>query len=375
MYRATLTPVFAILLMGASATSNLDIVVTGPSSPSSCPDDDGSSGASVGPANLPTLLDGYAVTINGTGGLGCKVAGVDYVVGVTPGTVLKNPRTAGLPTGCTLTTNTLTCSRNDTTIDGYDFGNTGVSLVIADNVSGTTISNNNFFVNANDDSGSSLRVGLTFGAGVVGNALITKNHLGSRDAVLIMNTNALVTIQYNIFDGAWEDNWDILGPHDSISHFAQFVMKWNLFLGPKGGSLSSGGHPDGIQFNGGNFSNPQMIHNTYYLQSGWDQPLHVESQINPMSVINNPVTAFNTIINRVGGNYLIACKQDGMPPSFVVNNYQAYGNYFDASGISNHWAGNVYGCKGATWGSPYANRGMIAGQVCSTNPAGTDECR
>src|SRR5271169_3293846 len=105
MYRLIFVPLLAVLLMGASASSNLNIVVTNPpspSTPSSCPDDDGSSGASAGGANLPTLLDGYAATINGKGGLGCKVAGVDYVVGVTPGMMLKNPRTAALPGGCRL---------------------------------------------------------------------------------------------------------------------------------------------------------------------------------------------------------------------------------------------------------------------------------
>lgn len=380
----------------ASVTGNLAITVTGspsPSGPSSCPDDDGSAGAAAGTPNLPNLLSGYRTAIDRTaanGGLGCKVAGVDYPVGVPAGTVLKDPTVqANLPAGAIYSGGTVTISSNNVTLSGFDFGAHGVSVQINAGVNNTVIQNSNFIDAGNDGGGGSIYSANPYYT-PIGNLTVKNNNLGYNGSSAGIASGATLTIEYNLMKGAWEDNWDVLGPHNSTSDCGMIlIVKYNLWQGPKGLSVNSGGHPDGFQYNGGNFCHPAYMHNTYYNPApGWDQPYHIEAQINPMSVITGPITAFNTMIQPAGGtctgicggNYTMACKQDGSPPNFSVTGYVNYGNYVDASAVSGHWAlgsiGSGASCPSGstTFGAPYSNVGMNTGQICSTSPSSTDSC-
>src|ERR1019366_5544231 len=101
-----------------------------------CPDNDGSSGASAGSPQSPSLLAGYAATINGTHGLGCKVAGVDYHVGLPVGTTLVVPTSGNIPAGTSISGNIVTVNANNVTFQGFDM--TGKSIQ-DDGISGLTI--------------------------------------------------------------------------------------------------------------------------------------------------------------------------------------------------------------------------------------------
>jgi hypothetical protein len=95
---------------------------------------DGSANAPDGPPQHPNLLDSYATRPP------WKVAGVDYAVGVTPGTVVKIPSPANLPPGALLSGGAIHVTGANVTLDGYDF--TNLTVMIDDTASGTiTISN------------------------------------------------------------------------------------------------------------------------------------------------------------------------------------------------------------------------------------------
>jgi hypothetical protein len=168
-----------------------------------------------------------------------------------------------LPSGCTYSSETVTCSRNSTTIDSYDFGLHATTLFIADGVSNTTISNNNFYELSNvSGSGGYLQVG-TFRNGVTG-----RNHFGASGALAILADGAVATITYNVSHGAYEDDWDINAGCNTMGTCtgSQFIFKYNLWWGPKGVNVGPSVHPDGIQFNydGGVFNNAEIMHDTYY---------------------------------------------------------------------------------------------------------------
>ena len=101
-------------------------------------DQDGSQSAPRGPAQHPTLLDGYVARPP------WRVAGVDYAVGVNPGTTLKIPTAGNLPPGASLQHGAgwtaIYVDGNNVKLDGYDL--TGLTVMINDGASGTvTISN------------------------------------------------------------------------------------------------------------------------------------------------------------------------------------------------------------------------------------------
>ncbi|OKO90678.1 hypothetical protein AC629_04245 [Bradyrhizobium sp. NAS80.1] len=104
---------------------------------------DGSAGAPGGAPQLPNLLSGYTVRPS------WKVAGVDYAVGITSGTVLKDPATinmAGVTVDKSLHQVIVTAS--NVTLDGYDFSLAG-GWELVTQAANTTVSNSNFKIGAN----------------------------------------------------------------------------------------------------------------------------------------------------------------------------------------------------------------------------------
>jgi|GEM_PF-1602082 hypothetical protein len=95
-------------------------------SASTCPTNDASSGASPGSPQYPNLLNAYTVTIHN---LGCKVAGVDYHVGLADAQSLQDPAAGGLPAGCTYnaSSHVVACSGGNITIRGWDFSLQAIS--------------------------------------------------------------------------------------------------------------------------------------------------------------------------------------------------------------------------------------------------------
>ena len=101
--------------------------------------------------------------------------------------------------------------------------------------------------------------------------------------------------------------------------------------------MATGGHPDGIQLNGGNFCNGQFSHNTYIesgqASSGGAQPAQIDAQLDERGLqlrdrVQHDRYAWNR--RRATANYDIQCGDAGTGNSNV--GYTAYGNYVDASG-------------------------------------------
>lgn len=352
----------------------------------SCPDDDGSSGASPGAANYPTLLTGgnpagttYAATINGTHGLGCKVAGVDYQVGLPSGTTLSDPRSATLPSGCSYDGSKYVHCTGSGTITGLDFSLGAPTLLTT---SGTwTVTANNFTFGADcTDPVINASGTLTLTKNTVdGTAGKGCNLSGGFGTFINVNIGAggSFTAKYNALVQIAQDAFDMAAPSSGTE---TTTIKYNL-----GYLQGTTGHPDFIQYCGGGagvLSPNQIGHNTWfsYLFSGISQgvqPFHVEAQTcNGVGHLANSTESFNTIISQgacnhgtdyptgCSVNWDMACKQDDTSTNV---NFAAYGNYIDASGAVNPLI-NAYGCPSTTWGSPYSNYDMITGTTLTTNP-------
>lgn len=343
-------------------------------SPSTCPNGtsfaDGCPGAPVGTIQLPALLAPYAAHRPPW-----NVAGVDYAVGIPTSVTLSDPTLGGLPSGCSFSGHTVTCSGNNITVQGWDFSlHGGTILSFSGNTTGSVVQNNKFKLdpNCNDPL-------VKWTTPAAGTFTITQNTFdggGATCGALTFATfffgqngnGATVTITYNYFTNVPQDVADVFG---STTGSMLFVYKYNVT-----NVQGFQGHPDGLQYNTGNFNNSEVAFNTYYIPAngngvaGGTQPYHVEAfntSAGNSSAITNTTVHNNTIVTPgtcTGPgfptgctiNFAIACKADapvsGGGPNTNVG-FQAYGNYVDPTGALN-WFTNS-GCTGVSNGTPELN--------------------
>jgi hypothetical protein len=355
------------------------------SAPGACPDSDGATGASAGVPQFPSLLSGYTATINGAGGLGCQVAGVDYHVGLPSGASLVVPTSGNLPAGASISGNVVTIGSNNVTFQGFDMTGKGLQ---ASGVSGTIIQNNKFQVTSTCQEpilfmgGGSMTVqynNIDGGGSTCNSAGFVNSRNGELNAEGV-SAGAVITYQYNYHTNSWSDNLDISGPGSGT---ATIHNRFNLYYGAGYGS-PAGAHPDGIQFCGGNFANSDTVHNTFVLPQsqlsvGADtQMFHYEAQCSPAGQITNGVVAYNTTVQpgsamchgvdepgTCTSNSTISCKNDN-PPSTVNSGFKAYGNYMDWT-TSQIGLDDSSGCTSTTWNSPQPNKDMKTGATMVIN--------
>lgn len=391
MLRGLLVGIFCLIAAGANAQIG-QIPAYINAATTACPDNDGSSGATVGAANQPTLLAGYAATINGTNGLGCKVAGVDYRVGLVAAPTLADPTAGGLPSGVTYSSvaHTVTISSNNTTFNGWDMSVAGgLGLVINSGVSGTIITGNKFLVQS-----PNCMVPLLFSSGLAGATTVEYNTIDGGGAACATFTSgftadvyivsaasgATFIFQWNVDQNISEDGLNVTGPASGTP--LVLTHKYNL-LYQQGWS----GHPDGVQFAGGLVAAPVISHNTYYNPvfaggTAGTQPFHVEAQLT--ATITNGLVTYNTLATPGtcnGGsdfpvgcsvNFDIACKQDAPgSPTNINSGFKAYGNYIDWTGAIAALADPTDSgsqCTSTTFGSPFSNYDMTTGTTLTTSP-------
>lgn len=354
---------------------NSTVVSTG----TSCPDNDGSSGAPVGTIQHPALLSGYLAAINGTHGLGCLVAGVDYHVGLPSTTSLVVPTSGNLPAGASISGNAVSINSNNVTLQGFDFTGKSVS---GSGRSGIIIQNNKFQV-----TGSCLTPILLQNAGtttiqfndITGatRSTCTDGYTSGFTGEVNVNpiAGATFTYQWNNHQTVNSDAVAVQGPGSGT---AAFFMQYNLFE-----AMGYTGHPDGIQFCAGNFATPTMRHNTYYQPQALlgqidSQILHVEAQCSPAGQITNATVAYNTFVQPGSSNCIavdipgtctsnstVSCKNDN-PPSTTNSGMKVYGNYMDWT-TSQINIDNTSGCTSIVIGSPDANWDMKLGVTMTSN--------
>ena len=360
-----------------------------PSAPS-CPESDGSAGATGDSAQYPTLLTGlfnvtYPATIKSQ--LGCLVAGVDYAVGLTSAQIsaLQDPTTAGLPSGCSYSSNKVTCSSN-ATISGFDFSlHNGLQLVLS-GAHTFIVTANKFGVGSNclapvvnSLGANTASVTLTYNNVDGGGATCSSfsgGTVGMFNFGSAFGSGSTLVVSYNNFTNVPEDAIDMSGPSSgiltpTINNNVYHLQGWI-------------GHPDGIQECAGNITNLTIKFNTYityYQGTQISQPFHTEAQspcTSSTADIESAVTKFNTMViaqsstgtgsvctggsypTNCGSNYAIACKQDAPgAPQNQNNNYAAYGNYIDSRGALSATTND--GCPSPTFGSPYHDVNMVTG--------------
>jgi hypothetical protein len=299
------------------------------------------------------------------------VAGVDYAVGIAPGTILDDPTTAKLPSGCSFSGTLVSCSTGDIIVSGYDFSLHGGIRLVTNSATNVYITNNKFSLSPNctdpviDARGTTST--LTIMNNVFNGGGTTCSSLNYGTIINFINPNGANFIgEYNLFLSTPQDAVDARGPSSGSS---TYTLKYNVFY-----LQGFHGHPDGTQFNGGNFNGITISFNTYYNTSppntvAGTQPFHVESQLT--ASLTNSVVAYNTMVTPgtcQGGrnwpngctiNFDIACKQD---PQWVDStiNFSAFANYIDWSGAIAALS-NAYSCPSTSWGKPTPNIDMLTG--------------
>ena len=326
---------------------------------------DGLAGAPAGTPQYPNLLSAYAIRPT------WNVAGVDYAVGVPAGLVLKDPTIDSLPSGCSYNggTTTVNCSGNNITLQGYDFTLHSTSLYFGSGSDHIVVTRNKFGGTACVDpmilmqgvANSTLSYNTLDGGG----ATCTTLPWGTVISMTVVNGSTIIR-EYNWLKNAPADMTQNAGP---TSGSATIIDRFNLY-----DTQGWSGHPDGIQLNGGNFSNSFYSYNTYRNPNvgqgaaAGTQPVHIEAQLT--ATISNYTVNNNVVLTSGTGwqtaNIDIACKQS----SGINTNtgFSAYANYIDATGTVNGSAAlsNGYSCTGTTWGSPTPNYNIVTGVVIPT---------
>lgn len=163
----------------------------------------GASGGSGG-SIIPTVyqLTPHNCTVvtacNSAVGSNWNVPGVDYPVGYDITLALKDPTSAGLPSGCTFSSPTVTCAGSGGVLNGYDFTLHNTHLTISAN--GWTISNNSFICGPHNTATSAM---IRINSGVT-NATMKYNSMNGGDTLplggaggTVCDTTTLATILDN----------------------------------------------------------------------------------------------------------------------------------------------------------------------------------
>ncbi|MGY4508851.1 Ig-like domain-containing protein [Bradyrhizobium sp. USDA 3650] len=274
---------------------------------------DGSAGAPGGGPQLAGILDGYTVRPS------WEVAGVDYAVGITAGTVLKDPSTikmAGVSVNSSL--HQVTVTGGNVTLDGYDFSLAGGWSVITQ-AANTTISNSNFKIGSNSnftiygDNGSS---NLT-----VKNCVIDGNMQSDQlNNGLIYTSTSGLTVEYTLLKNAYSDFIQAQGG-------GQVTIKYNVLN--DNGNVNA--HPDWLQTMGSNPFTETIMYNTVYqtVVSNSDGTQGFMLNDNG-STVTSAELAYNTIIALPGSNVGVMTTVNG--GSSLAGTVLIHDNFADTRG-------------------------------------------
>ena len=295
---------------------------------------DGSANAPSGTAQLPSLLNGYAIRPS------WNVAGVDYAVGVPSGTALKDPSTISMA-GVSVDTNNhvVTITGNNVTFNGYDFSLNGGWEVYVASGSNATIENCNFSVGANHQqpiyvdtpaSNVTIKNNIINGAGLknayIGYGLIDASGTGT------------TTIEYNLIENAYSE--DIV--YDSQSGTNNSLVLQHNLITNAGMGVSAGAHGDWIQLYAGSgsaISDVQINYNTWVQNIPASQAITQGLSLQSANIAQGPVLSEsvtnNTMAISAPGTvtYAIIADQTNLNGTATVSN-----NYIDPTGIQYGWS-------------------------------------
>jgi hypothetical protein len=294
------------------------------------PIDDGSSNAPECTIQLPSLLAGYRVRPN------WRVAGVDYCVGRSERTPLKDPATISM-SGVSVDAagRRINVTGDKVRLDGYDFSlHGGWSVVIKGN--DTEIINSYLLVGSNHlppivgtVSSTNLYVGYCV---IDGN-----NDRNTTPGALISMSGSSLKVEYSWLKNSGEDMIQIGGGGNLVVHN-------NLFQ-EGGQGFASGAHGDFLQVLFGPYINVSIMYNTTVQTTGWTQGMMVEPDVGQIpGKVETGKFAHNTMVtkrpnnNNYAQNYLMGVTVDSL-----VSTYTVHDNYYDASGALSFAAGGTRG--------------------------------
>ena len=236
---------------------------------------DGSSNASAGIAQLPNLLNGYAVRPS------WEVAGVDYAVGVPAGTQLRDWQTLSGP-GITVSGNEVRIDgQAGVNLNGIDFSLHGGAFLYLVNSPDAVITNCKFQAN----TPTSL-----IDAGP-GSSNLTVQHstlIGGSSGSGLISADGNVVIQYNLMKDYPQHAVEISGN-------TNLTYKYNLL--DNGGTVA-GSHLNFLQLTGGGTIKLDVEFNTTYQTpepaSGEGFQFYNNNLTNPGTV--SATLAYNTMI-------------------------------------------------------------------------------
>ena len=289
---------------------------------------------------LPGLLNGYIVRPSWT------VAGVDYAVGVSSGTVLKNPTTISMAgVSVNIATHLITVTGDNVVLDGYDFSlNGGWGVRIASGADNLTIQNSYFQVGTNN----LIPILASTGAGYInllsntidGNGLGVVGNPGAVDRLFVAGQGATV-----------DSNWFLNAPQDGMNFYqaGNYTVTHNLF---SSAGYYAGAHSDWIQIFTGAISSLTIEYNTVYQPAanaqGWPGTGNSFVRIGDENgtTVSNPVMAYNTIValgatghnlndnlsNGAFANIFQITANDGVSASKVLNP-SIHDNFIDPTGV------------------------------------------
>lgn len=308
-----------------------------------------------------------------------NVAGVDYPVGIPSATVLKDPSTAALPSGCTYNSNIVTCNGSgNLTIDGYDFGLHNCIYLDIYNYTGTIlIQNSNFAMGSSAPCQNNYGL-IDIEATTSGSSLIVQNNVFNDNAPTyptaanyldvwdVGRTTGTSLYQYNAFlasigrpiettsGGNWTAQYNYIeglnygstahGEFEMIASAAanvNFTAQFNTILNPAdygGGATAiwyiSAGQPNGQTFGTVNLNNNTTVINLFGGAGG-----SVVVSVADTEFAANPVTTANILNNYLDPTGSFFCYLNAITNINMAGNI----NLTDGSSIIDFSKTNCHG--------------------------------
>lgn len=354
MYRIMFLPLFGILLMGMTVSSNLGITVTQPAATGVCPMGsayaDGCANAPAGTPQYPNLLTKY-----GANRPPWNVAGVDYHLGIPQGTTLTRWETVFA--SC-LNNPDYNCTVGDGTwmwdSRGYIRFLAGNATLDAVDFSGGP--KGSFFISVPQGPTSSLSITRSnFGCGGVNNigvqgdtSLVFKQNtadfsgcIGTGGGVGVgfiqysygcsTSSPCTVDIEYNFIRGTYAGPFMLSGVMTSVVH------KYNLIESPttcyQGAPLGYC-HMNSLSWGAGSAANADISYNTEFSSIAYAGSAEfMQIYYNGGGSFTSPNVSNNTFAySSTGCSYILHGSNGYSGPSTTVTNGKVNNNYFDATG-------------------------------------------
>ncbi|WP_425908292.1 hypothetical protein [Nitrobacter sp. TKz-YC02] len=264
--------------------------------------DDGSSSAPDCTVQHPALLKKYKIRP------AWHVAGVDYCIGYSASTVLKNPATISMAgVSVNTTTKIITVTGNNVTLDGYDFSLNG-GWQVSVQAANTTITNSNFLIGSNN-------LAPIISTAAASN--MTVSYCTIDGAGKDPGWGGLISYRGNGFtvEQSWLKNagGDMIQQIDGGAN-STVVIQQNLI---ENGGLASGAHGDYTQLAGGPF-NVAINYNTTMQNGGTTQGLMTE-------YVAGGEIGHNTMVGSP--SYFVSVDNSSIKTSVTVHD-----NYYDPQG-------------------------------------------